>query len=197
MSLMELIDAYAEARHVGGCHTYNEKTLAARKAVEQALKVTAGQQIGWFYDFKVEGKLATDWFTKDYAEAHDEKAGCHNIRPAYVGLNEAAPQAAPITDLSGAQRRAFIRGWDQRGAAHELKGSTETDAHMKALMDVFYPRSAAAPQAAAAQEPYGYVFTEQYAPVVGDERKANREVFTRNKPPCAHVALYTNAQGDK
>lgn len=32
--LMELVDAYAEARHAGGCWMYNIKTAAARKAVE-------------------------------------------------------------------------------------------------------------------------------------------------------------------
>lgn len=35
--LMDLIDAYAEARHVGGCHTYNAKTAEARANVAEAL----------------------------------------------------------------------------------------------------------------------------------------------------------------
>lgn len=35
--LMKLIDAYAEARHVGGCHTYNTKTAEARAAVVAAM----------------------------------------------------------------------------------------------------------------------------------------------------------------
>lgn len=37
--LMELIDAYAEARHVGGCHTYNAKTAEARAKVVAAIKL--------------------------------------------------------------------------------------------------------------------------------------------------------------
>jgi len=36
-TLMELIDAYTEARHIGGCHTYNVKTAEARKTVSDAL----------------------------------------------------------------------------------------------------------------------------------------------------------------
>lgn len=44
---------------------------------------------------------------------------------------------------------------------------------------------------AVAGEPYGYLFTAQEATIVGDERKSMREVFTRKKPPCASVALYT------
>lgn len=44
---------------------------------------------------------------------------------------------------------------------------------------------------AIAGEPYGYVYTVQVAPVVGDERKVERTVFTRSKPPCDALALYT------
>ena len=40
-ALMDLIDAYAEARHVGGCHTYNAKTAEARAKVVASL--AAGQ----------------------------------------------------------------------------------------------------------------------------------------------------------
>lgn len=36
-ALMDLIDAYAEQRHVSGCHTYNAKTQAVRNAVCAAL----------------------------------------------------------------------------------------------------------------------------------------------------------------
>lgn len=43
-------------------------------------------------------------------------------------------------------------------------------------------------------EPYGYVHTVQVAPIVGDERKVERTVFTRNKPPCDAIALYTTPQ---
>lgn len=35
--LMELVDAYAEARHIGGCHTYNAKAAEARNAVIASL----------------------------------------------------------------------------------------------------------------------------------------------------------------
>lgn len=47
---------------------------------------------------------------------------------------------------------------------------------------------------AVAGEPYGYVYTVQVAPIVGDERKVERTVFTRNKPPCDALALYTTPQ---
>ena len=47
---------------------------------------------------------------------------------------------------------------------------------------------------AVAGEPYGYLFTAQEATIVSDERKSMREVFTRKKPPCASVALYTAPQ---
>lgn len=40
-------------------------------------------------------------------------------------------------------------------------------------------------------EPYGYVYTVQEAPTVGDERKVTRTVFTRTKPPCSATPLYT------
>lgn len=41
-ALMDLIDAYAEARHVGGCHTYNAKTAEARAKVVASLAASAG-----------------------------------------------------------------------------------------------------------------------------------------------------------
>jgi hypothetical protein len=40
---MELIDAYAEARHIGGCHTYNAKTAEARASVIAALTLATAQ----------------------------------------------------------------------------------------------------------------------------------------------------------
>lgn len=47
---------------------------------------------------------------------------------------------------------------------------------------------------AGAGDPYGYVYTAQVAPIVGDERKVERTVFTRNKPPCNALALFTTPQ---
>ena len=47
-TLMELIDAYAEARHVGGCHTYNAKTAEARAKVAASLAASAGSEpVAW------------------------------------------------------------------------------------------------------------------------------------------------------
>lgn len=47
-ALLELIDAYAEARHVGGCHTYNAKTAEARNAVIAKLAASAGSEpVAW------------------------------------------------------------------------------------------------------------------------------------------------------
>lgn len=40
-------------------------------------------------------------------------------------------------------------------------------------------------------EPYGYAYTEQVAPTVGDERKAVRIAFSRTKPQCPATPLYT------
>lgn len=37
-ALLALIDDYAEARHAGGCHTYNVKTNEARKQVAAELR---------------------------------------------------------------------------------------------------------------------------------------------------------------
>ena len=36
-TLMNLIDEYAEVRHINGCWVYNTKTAAARQAVIEAL----------------------------------------------------------------------------------------------------------------------------------------------------------------
>lgn len=50
VNMMDLIDAYAEARHVCGCHTYNAKTAKARANVVAALRTQqpapATQQAG-------------------------------------------------------------------------------------------------------------------------------------------------------
>lgn len=43
-NLLELIDAYAEARHAGGCHTYNTKTAEARANVAASLAANAGSE---------------------------------------------------------------------------------------------------------------------------------------------------------
>ena len=40
-NLLELIDAYAEARHVGGCHTYNANAAEARAKVVAILAARA------------------------------------------------------------------------------------------------------------------------------------------------------------
>lgn len=42
--LMALVDAYAEARHIGGCHTYNAKTAEARAKVVASLPANAGSE---------------------------------------------------------------------------------------------------------------------------------------------------------
>ena len=42
--LMALVDAYAEARHIGGCHTYNAKTAEARAKVVASLAANAGSE---------------------------------------------------------------------------------------------------------------------------------------------------------
>lgn len=44
LDLMALVDAYAEARHVGGCQTYNAKTAEARNAVIAKLAESAGSE---------------------------------------------------------------------------------------------------------------------------------------------------------
>lgn len=53
-ALMDLIDAYAEARHVGGCHTYNAKTAEARAKVVASLAASAGSEPvaadGWLHE---------------------------------------------------------------------------------------------------------------------------------------------------
>lgn len=81
--LLDLIDSYAEARHVGGCHLYNAKTAAARNAVVAALASAAAQPNtiafmqyyeteeginGWylhhpqFYcDIEQQGKNSSEW----------------------------------------------------------------------------------------------------------------------------------------
>lgn len=61
--------------------------------------------------------------------------------------SRAALSAEPVA-AGSMQRRAFIKGWDERGKAHELQGSEVTDRFMQQLLDVYYPR-AAAPQPAA------------------------------------------------
>lgn len=46
-------------------------------------------------------------------------------------------------DVVSIQRQAFIRGWDERGMMHQLSGTVETDEHMRALLDIYFPRTAA------------------------------------------------------
>ena len=67
------------------------------------------------------------------------------IDAAISVLAQAAPQPAVQQGLSEAvniQRRAFIRGWDERGMAHQLKGTEESDRRMKELADIYFPRAA-------------------------------------------------------
>lgn len=60
-------------------------------------------------------------------------------------------------------------------------GTTKAD-YLRAVLDNVSQHSG---------EPYGYVYTVQEAPTVGDERKVTRTVFTRTKPPCPATPLYT------
>lgn len=52
--ILELIEAYAEARHIGGCHAYNAKTAEARAKVIARLAASAGSEpvarVSWTED---------------------------------------------------------------------------------------------------------------------------------------------------
>ena len=62
-ALMDLIDAYAEARHVGGCHTYNAKTAEARAKVVASLAASAGSEPVAYAIFAENGNIRV-WATE-------------------------------------------------------------------------------------------------------------------------------------
>jgi hypothetical protein len=109
--LMALVDAYAEARHIGGCHTYNAKTAEARANVVAALRAQqpapAGEESkphGWLYDWthsSATGKPDTTYtgFTKDEAHArkHDNCTAVFTT-PQPSPTPQADSQPAPVVD---------------------------------------------------------------------------------------------------
>lgn len=77
--LLDLIDAYAEARHVCGCHLYNAKTAAARNAVVAALASAAphpNPADAWAEGFRagVSWRMSVEefWEKHDYGESPKE-----------------------------------------------------------------------------------------------------------------------------
>lgn len=92
-----------------------------------------------------ESPLLTLW------EAEYPEEGVYPIDPSACRSPEPQPPAALPggqdaleKDRVSLQRRAFIRGWDNRGMAHGLKGGVDTDDHMRKLMNALYPRAAMA-----------------------------------------------------
>ena len=82
--LMALVDAYAEARHIGGCHTYNAKTAEARAKVVASLSANAGEPVAWQYRSLPD--VGGVWFecSKERADqraAHPER---WEVRPLYA-----------------------------------------------------------------------------------------------------------------
>ena len=96
---------------------------------------------------------------------------------------QAAPKAAP-GEPPGIQALMCVISslHSLRDTAHfsDEEGG-ELMSALCALRDWAHAQPAPAPQQEA-QEPYGYVFAEQYAPIVGSELKTTREVFARVKP---------------
>lgn len=102
-SIMELIDAYAESRHVNGAPHYNAKTAEARAAVAAALAspgAVAAEPTGWIsvndqmpepgkavlLDIGKKTPIRAMWAAKHTVEAHDE------ADPEWTEYDEATDQ---------------------------------------------------------------------------------------------------------
>lgn len=71
-------------------------------------------------------------------ESHDE------IEAMLAAAPQPTPSPAPAHPGQDGEREAFIKGWDQRGMAHNLRGGVGTELRMRELMNAFYPRGVAA-----------------------------------------------------
>lgn len=102
VNTMDLIDAYAEARHIGGCHTYNAKTAEARAKVVAVLRTQqpapATQQAG----------VALSDDLRDRLVAISEAVADQDDRAAQAMLREilAAPQPSPTPQANSAPSAA-------------------------------------------------------------------------------------------
>lgn len=92
-ALMDLIDAYAEARHVGGCHTYNAKTAEARAKVVASLAASAGSEpVAWRLRNTAFRSEVYEYFRTQYlAECRQKQfnasvddGGLHDLTPLYT-----------------------------------------------------------------------------------------------------------------
>lgn len=97
-TIIELIDDYAEARHVGGCHTSNAKTSAARAAVMEALSAAqAGVQAGYVM-------VPLEPTVHQEAAGRDASYRCSTLGEAckiYKAMLAAAPQPSPSPAPAG------------------------------------------------------------------------------------------------
>lgn len=66
---MELIDAYAEARHLHGSHLYSAETAAARDAVLACLRVRGAVPSGWAQGVEAVAKMLVKK-ADGFAEVH-------------------------------------------------------------------------------------------------------------------------------
>lgn len=82
-ALMDLIDAYAEARHVGGCHTYNAKTAEARAKVVASLAASAGSEpVAWRWK---PSDVFDEWVTSDdSSKIHAAIVSGRDVFPLYT-----------------------------------------------------------------------------------------------------------------
>lgn len=159
--IMDLIDAYAEARHVQGHSSYNIKTQAARQAVERAIQAQAAINSGAqqaeravpadAWQRAVEIRMAQGWALKGdripvlYTDSINGEQVCRDdiwlcITTALAPLQPAAPQAAPA-ELQSLFREALAWGMTYGPAipAHqwdEMRESMAVQYVQRASMDL-------------------------------------------------------------
>jgi len=81
-ALMDLIDAYAEARHISGCHTYNAKTAEARAKVVASLAASAGSEpVAWCQPDDSNAGEAFSWPGTDKRPHHTTPLYTHPSPP--------------------------------------------------------------------------------------------------------------------
>jgi hypothetical protein len=114
-ALMDLIDAYAEARHVGGCHTYNAKTAEARDKVVASIAASAGSEPVAIRDAIANFRL-THWADEDgglgLADALSQLYGDDNIGRASEELDSLADAIADAA-AHPSPPEGMVGGWTQ------------------------------------------------------------------------------------
>lgn len=140
--LAALASAPPAAEPASAAFVYTDGTLSLEREVLDAIGVYARSRP----ESDNDDESWESWFEAAFDLATSR------VKDVFREMALRQPESAQPATQAGAGerhgdpvRQAFIRGWDERGKAHQLRGSETTDRFMNQLLGIYYPRNAVQP----------------------------------------------------